>query len=98
MTSDGFFPPLLLLFFALSARAFSFSSQMSVEGDDKRTRTRSKGIRGECRSLRPSLQQLHLQTLLHSQASLLLFDKRVGSWTQNVCLSVHINMSDKDGE
>lgn len=26
-------------------------SQMSVESDDKRTRTRSKGIRGECWSL-----------------------------------------------
>lgn len=37
---------------ALSPSHFLFllfsPSQMSVEGDDKRTRTRSKGIRGEC--------------------------------------------------
>lgn len=71
--SFSLFPPLssLVCFSLSSASCLFLSSQMSVEGDDKRTRTRSKGIRGERRqrlsTLSSFLQLLntHSVTLIH---------------------------------
>lgn len=73
-----FFNSPLTLSSSSSSPLFLLSpSQMNVETDDKRTRTRSKGIRGECH-FSPSCQtHTHTHTVRLTKGSLCLF----GEWS-----------------